>query len=165
MTMISDLALTNVKPEHIKQLMRWFNNEAELQQWSGPNFEYPYTLDSFQRDLKIDELASYVLMNDHQELLAFGQFYERLNRVHLGRLVVNPSHRGKRIINQLMHFLIEKAQVQLQRNEVSLFVLNNNPSAIKAYQSFGFVVEEYPAEMLLDDCLYMVKPMNKNTAT
>ena len=146
--------------ENLNELMSWFTNEVQLQQWSGPNFEYPYTFDSFKRDLRLESLSSFVLLNEANEFVAFGQYYLRVNRCHLGRLIVKPSWRGKGIIAQLISALTVSGKKELGVKVCSLFVLANNKSAIQAYQKFGFSLSQYPEEMFLDNCLYMIKEDN-----
>ena len=139
------------------KIMQWFTNEQELTIWSGPNFRYPFDLASFTEDLRMDSLNSFVLVNDELDVIAFGQYYLRIGRCHLGRLVVNPIHRGQGIAPQLIAKLLKLGQHNLTVNEGSLFVLNHNEAAIKSYQSFGFVFTPYPETIPLDNCSYMTK--------
>lgn len=37
------------------------------------------------------------------------------------------------------------------------FVLKHNKSAIKAYEKFGFSESDYPAELAIGNCTYMIK--------
>ena len=143
--------------EHIKTLMTWFKSEQELKNWSGPNFRYPYTQQSFTEDLRTNELQPYVLLSLEDELLAFGQFYLRLGKCHLGRLVVNPNHRGQGIAGLLISSLCELGNRELDTSESSLFVLSHNESAVKAYEKMGFIEQAYPEPIPLENCLYMVK--------
>jgi len=149
--------LIEPQENHLIELMSWFNNAQELENWSGPNFRYPYNFSSFIDDLKLSTLNSFVLVSKQSEFLAFGQYYQRLGRCHLGRLIVNPKCRGKGLALELMRHLCELGLNDLELNECSLFVLTHNKSAIKAYEKFGFSFTDYPEEMPLANCLYMVK--------
>ena len=138
-------------------MIGWFSNEQELTNWSGPNFRFPLNLYSFTEDLNMGSLNSFALISNTSEFLAFGQFYQRLNKCHLGRLVVSPQFRGQGIAAKLMSHLCERGRKELKLNEYSLFVLAHNKSAIKSYQKFGFTFADYPDEIPLANCLYMVK--------
>jgi ribosomal protein S18 acetylase RimI-like enzyme len=151
------MQLTSPTDENITQLMTWFSNEAELLLWSGPNFRFPFNVVSFKQDLKLETLASFALMSNGSDLIAFGQYYLRLGRCHLGRLVVNPNFRGKGIAAQLIHQLSEQGKVELNTESCSLFVLDNNINALKAYEKIGYKITHYPDEMPLKNCLYMIK--------
>jgi len=142
---------------HLLEIMQWFTNEQELTIWSGPNFRYPFDLVSFSEDLKMTELNSFVLTNDQLEAMAFGQYYLRLGRCHLGRLVVNPNFRGQGIARQLMDRLFTLGKKDLGVSEGSLFVLDHNEAAIKSYQSFGFLFTSYPEIIPMESCSYMIK--------
>lgn len=149
--------LVQANKENITQLMTWFTDEDSIISWSGNHFRYPFSAQSFVEDSKFNELASYVLIDDNGQLVAFGQFYQRLNRCHLGRLVVAPAMRGQGVIKVLLSQLSQKGASVLQLDELSLFVFKDNKAAINAYLKFGFKVREYPEEIGLPDCLYMIK--------
>jgi ribosomal protein S18 acetylase RimI-like enzyme len=153
------MKLYDVTDHHLLEIMSWFDDEQSLFTWSGPNFRYPYDLTSFREDLKLSELNSFVLRDDKLTTLAFGQYYLRLGRCHLGRLVVNPNCRGQGIAKQLMNKLFQAGSRDLGVNEGSLFVLEHNKSAIKSYQSFGFLFMSYPNDLPIENCLYMIKTL------
>ena len=151
------MLLTHVRNTHIKEIMSWFLNEEEVHAWAGPNFRYPYDFNSFKKGLKLDEINSFVLLADDNTLMAFGQFYLRIGRCHLGRLVVNPEYCGGGIVATLITQLSELGQLTLATQTCSLFVLAHNKSAIKAYKKLGFVLADYPEPIPLANCLYMTK--------
>jgi len=143
--------------EHFIELMTWFSNEAELSIWSGPNFSYPFNLSSFKRDLTLDSIKSLALLSNDGALLAFGQYYLRLEKCHLGRLVVNPNMRGQGIAAHLIQTLSDLGKSDLNTTSCSLFVLAHNKSAMQAYTKLGFSMADYPETIALKNCLYMVK--------
>jgi ribosomal protein S18 acetylase RimI-like enzyme len=142
---------------HLIEMMSWFSCEQDLIDWSGPNFRYPFNLSSFVVDLKLSTLSSFALVSNDSEFLAFGQYYQRLGKCHLGRLIVNPNFRGKGIASELMHQICKLGLNELEVKECSLFVLEHNGNAIKAYEKFGFSFVNYPDEIPLENYLYMVK--------
>jgi len=150
------MKLESPNDHHINELMTWFPDEAQLNKWSGPGFRYPFDSCSFKQDLKVDSLASFSLLSTCNEFLAFGQYYLRLDKCHLGRLVVNPAFRGQGVAQHLVHLLRNRGQAELGTTQCSLFVLADNVNAIKAYSKLGFSIAEYPDEIGLDNCLYMV---------
>ncbi|MGY8898865.1 MAG: GNAT family N-acetyltransferase [Paraglaciecola sp.] len=85
------MKLVKANDTHLTELMGWFEDEAQLVMWSGPGFRYPYDVVTFKQDLKLTTLPSFSLLSPQGALLAFGQYYLRENRCHLGRLVVNPA--------------------------------------------------------------------------
>lgn len=151
------MRLTQPSDENFIELMSWFSNKDELNLWSGPNFRYPFDLSSFKSDLKLDTLKSFSLISTEGDFLAFGQYYSRLGMCHLGRLVVNPHFRGKGIVSHLIKQLSILGKSDLRADSCSLFVLDRNESAIQAYTKIGFSLADYPEEIPLDNCFYMVQ--------
>lgn len=137
--------------------MTWFTCELELREWAGPLFRYPYTLETFSKDLKLETLNSFSLLNESDELLAFGQCYERVEHWHLGRLVVSPQHRGKGLVQELINHLAEFGKREFGVDRNSLFVMHHNQAAIKAYEKCGFVMASYPEPMPMADTYYMTR--------
>jgi len=150
------LGLEPMSEQQLLLMTNWFNSEAELRQWAGPNFRFPYSPSSFIQDLDTQKLPSFGLFDQHKNLVGFGQYYHRLDRCHLARLVVNPSYRGKGYSQPLITQLMEIARIDMGFSDVSLFVLAGNQPAIKCYQKLGFKLCEYPGENPLPDCLFMI---------
>lgn len=151
------MRLTQPCDAHFIELMSWFPTEEELSIWSGPGFIHPFDLISFKNDLKLDSLKSFSLVSGEGVLLAFGQYYLRLERCHLSRLVVNPNLRGQGIASHLIKKLSTLGKLDLKADSCSLFVLGHNKRAIQAYTKLGFSMADYPDEIPLENCLYMVK--------
>ncbi|MFT5135074.1 MAG: ribosomal protein S18 acetylase RimI-like enzyme [Arenicella sp.] len=109
-------------------------------------------------------MASYCLLgstiaaaNGPDELLAFGQFYQRLDKCHLARLLVAPKQRGKGLAKVLINLLSELGRQSFVLAGDSLFVLPENLAAVQVYTSIGFEVVNYPGQHPLDDHLYMIR--------
>ncbi|QHJ10895.1 hypothetical protein FX988_01117 [Paraglaciecola mesophila] len=141
---------------HLIELMSWFEDEAQIVMWSGSGFCYPYDLGTFKQNLKLTSLPSFSLVSPQGALQAFGQYYLREQRCHLCRLVVNPANRGLGIVATLIANLAARGKEEFKVNSCSLFVFNDNISAIRAYQKLGFVQTQYPTDMPLAGCTYMV---------
>jgi len=149
--------LVKTRESHLSQLSTWLTDEAQLIEWAGPNMRYPSDPEILAEDLYSTGWPGYSLISSDQQLLGFGQYYERLERCHLCRLIVSPQHRGKRIVHSLIQLIAAKGMQQLDVKSCSLFVYHDNVSAIKAYQKVGFTITDYPVDDGLEACLYMVK--------
>ena len=155
------MTLQPLNNTHIIELMSWFNNQNETAQWAGPYFRYPFTKKTFIEDLNLDDSASFVLVGQQNILLAFGQYYQRKNKCHLARLVVNPIYRGEGIAATLIKELCKHGQLNLNVTDSSLFVYENNIAAVLAYKKLGFIVAANQEKSSLpDNCVYMVKAIN-----
>ncbi|MBQ4863575.1 GNAT family N-acetyltransferase [Pseudoalteromonas sp. MMG013] len=141
--------------KQLRTLMLWFEDKQAVREWAGPSFPFPFNFESFKENLNLNKVSSYVLVDNKEECFAFGQVYERLGRCHLGRLSVSPQHRGEGIANHLISLLIKQGRTLFHLEEVSLFVLMHNLSAIRAYEKAGFRFATYPGTIPYNECLYM----------
>ena len=119
----------------------------------------PMTDKSFLALLQAQHIQSFGLLNDQQQLVAFGQYYRRLDHHHLGRLAVNPKNRGLGLSKVLITKILEQAFLAQTAKGASLFVFKDNLVAYRCYQSLGFVETEYPETPFpgnMQNCAYMV---------
>ena len=145
---------------HLPELMRWIDSEQACRQWGGPWFQYPFDTPSFARDCRLQELPTFVLEDECRRLLAFGQYYNRLDCCHLGRLIVSPDIRGAGLGTQLITDLVAHGCAALKLDRCSLFVLKDNPRALALYEKLGFRKRDYPEpEQGLEICHYLVAPV------
>ncbi len=143
---------------NLAHIMSWFPDADSLALWGGPAFRFPFTQKSFFADCCWPSMASYVLRNDQEQTLAFGQLYERLDRVHLARLAVGPDFRGQGIGKRLIAALCEEGAKKLNRDEFSLFVRKDNETAFRLYERLNFKCVEYPEDTPMREiCHYMVR--------
>lgn len=97
------------------------------------------------------------LLDEGNQLAGFGQYYEKLQRCHLARLVIAPERRSKGLGRHFIGELMRTGMLDLQVNECSLFVIRSNETAKKCYTSLGFVRAEYPPEpRFLNNAEFMV---------
>lgn len=140
----------------IEELMQWFPNARSVDQWGGPRIRYPFTLESFRHDCRLDEIYSYCLRDPDGTMCAFGQYYDRDDRGHLARLITHPNMRRRGIGKRLIRMLISAARTQSGHAQYSLFVYKDNGPAYRCYIALGFVVREYPDDAPLKDKCYFL---------
>lgn len=141
----------------IETLKSWFPDKESSYYWCGPGLQFPFSHESFLEAIHWKKMPTYSLRNDEGQLIAFGQYYEKVNRCHLARLVVSPSHRSRGIGQYFISRLMKIGMNNLGANECSLFVVNYNKKAIKCYRSLGFENQEYPPNQeYFDDIDFMV---------
>lgn len=132
------------KPEDLKILKTWFTDKESCFLWAGSGFEYPYTDESFLRDILWGKIPTFSMKNSAGELVGFGQYYEKFNRCHLARLAISPSHRAQGLGTTLFTKIMEIGMSEISSNQCSLFVLDYNYKALKCYHSLGFKKQPYP---------------------
>ncbi|WP_288130048.1 GNAT family N-acetyltransferase [Microbulbifer sp.] len=149
--------LVPFEADFLPELMSWIDSERACRLWAGSWFEYPFDEKSFSRDSRWQEIPSFVLQDEQGQILAFGQYYNRLDCCHLARLIVSPKARGSGLGRQLVTGLIAHGSEALKLDRASLFVLKDNPLALSLYEKLGFRRRDYPEpEPGLEICYYMV---------
>ena len=144
-----------------EQVMTWFPTAGAVSAWSGPNFRFPFTRETFMEDCRWPGLQTRVLREDGV-VLAFGQFYERHGRVNLARLAVDPTRRGEGLGTRLVAALLDEAPQHVSGEEFSLYVLRDNTPALCCYRSAGFRIADYPAgDPWADTCYYLTRPVDR----
>ena len=141
------------------QVKGWFNTDAEIHTWGGPNMTYPMCDKDFLKHLTADHFKSFCLLNQEQQLVAFGQYYRRLEHQHLSRLAVNPTYRSQGLAKVLITKILEQAFLAQSAKGASLFVFKDNTVAYNCYRSLGFIETEYPEVPFpgnMQHCAYMV---------
>ena len=144
----------------IDLLMKWFPDADATRIWGGPDFRHPFNRHSFAEDIHWGRMATFSLHSPAGELAAFGQLYERLHRINLARLVVNPTMRGQGIGKRLIETLMTLGPQMFSCSEFSLFVYRDNVVAARCYESMGFKVTTYPEAAVLGEvCDYLTRPV------
>jgi ribosomal protein S18 acetylase RimI-like enzyme len=151
-----ELHLVSCNDPQLEQVLSWFSDAREVFYWGGPDISFPLELQCFKSQAKWHKNHSWVLLCG-TETVAFGQIYLRLERCHLGRLVVAPEHRGKGLGAELIERLIQAGQELLGCSEASLFVLTDNQPAMHLYRRLGFTETTYPKPIPLANCCYMIR--------
>ena len=157
MSMGGSLQLKPCTDQELVAVFRWFKSTQAVLYWAGPEVSYPLQIKRFKQESKFDKSHSHVLINQANQVLAFGQYYQRLDCCHLGRLVVAPNHRKQGLGQELVAQLLALGQQHLGLDHASLFVLKDNLPAMRLYQKLGFVETNYPQTIPLENCIYMVR--------
>lgn len=140
------------------ELMAWFDSEQSVNVWGGPKFRFPFDRQIFLEDCHWPDMATFSLYGENNVMCAFGQFYERDNRINLARLIAHPNMRGQGIGRRLITMLMSISADLLDLDEYSLFVYRDNTPALECYRSLGFKVHDFPLEeRMADVCYYLTR--------
>ncbi len=151
------MQIATTRAADIDTLRSWFPDKASSYLWGGPGLRFPHTRDSFLEDIHWQKMASYSLLDDAGQLAGFGQYYEKLGRCHLARLVISPSLRGQGQGQWFIARLMAAGMQDLGVGNCSLFVLKNNEPALRCYTGLGFQQTPYPPDhTVYDDIDFMV---------
>jgi len=153
-----ELELRDARSGDLSVIASWIPDAEACLRWGGPDLSFPFAEGSLERELLVSERTSRCLVHpDARDLpLAFGQVWTReVGARHLGRIVVDPSHRGFGLGHALVTRLVDEVRVDDDVAWITLRVFADNFPALAVYRQAGFV--DVPA-MREDDALFMRRP-------
>lgn len=153
----SELHIVPATRDDAREVMTWFTDAESVMLWGSPFTRFPLREETFFIDTDWERIASRVARDDAGHLVAFGQFYPKLGRCHLARLVVNPAFRRRGFGLRFIETLMRHGGEALDTNEFSLYVITSNKPAWHCYKALGFSMQPYPHnDPHLDNCVFMV---------
>lgn len=147
---VNELRLRIPVSEDYIVISSWIKNSQEMAYWAGPQLPFPFNNNELSRLLKQSTEQSYVLTDQQNNTLGFGQF--RINgpdSVHLCRIIVASALRGFGFGKILCRLLIKVAIERTNASRVTLRVYRYNLRAVATYQSLGFSVLEHESDQLI----------------
>ena len=122
-------------------LVSWIPDATACARWAGPRLKFPFTAVELPELLRVKLGQSYGLAAADGPLLGFGQFWVRdETTAHLGRIIISPGERGRRLGGILCAALIAKAVEETRAAKITLRVYRDNPAALSVYTKLGFRV-------------------------
>jgi ribosomal-protein-alanine N-acetyltransferase len=70
----------------------------------------PWRLEDFYRELTMNQLAHYFVAEQNEEIVAFVGIWLMVDEAHITNIAVLQEHRGKKIGEQLLLFILVEAQ-------------------------------------------------------
>lgn len=152
------LELRPARETDLPVIVSWIPDADACLRWAGPRIRFPLVPEVLAQELFEADRTSRCLIDpgDPDRPLAFGQHWERApgNR-HLGRVVVDPSHRGFGLGHALVTRLVDEARAIDGTDWITLRVFADNRPALAVYRQAGFV--DVPA-LREDDAIFMRRP-------
>jgi ribosomal protein S18 acetylase RimI-like enzyme len=161
-----DMQIEQARIEDAREIMRWFPDKESVVRWGSPYMSYPLKDDTFFGDIYWDRITSCVARTEDGHLLAFGQYYRKLGRCHLARLVINPEFRGQGLGEKFVGALMKQGGRMLGTDEFSLYVMTANRPAYNCYKNLGFDLAQPPEDdVRLEDVVFMVSNRPEDDAS
>jgi len=119
-------------------MVSWIPDAAASIRWGGPLMTFPLSAVLLPDMLAVEGGQSFMLA-DGDVPQAFGQFWVTTpGSVHLGRILVAPSARGRGIGTALCRQLMARGVEETGASCVTLRVYPDNAAAIALYAGLGF---------------------------
>lgn len=102
------------------------------------SFQTPWSRQAFQTELMENNFASYLVLDFHSRVVAYGGMWIILDEAHVTNVAVHPDFRGHHLGEQMMVGLMERAHA-LGSVRMTLEVRRSNAVAQHLYQKLGFI--------------------------
>ena len=126
--------------KHFDLIIEWVDSEALMMQYSGPDFDYPWSQEVLSQYLnEVHDRERFIFSHENEprgygEILHNGEFQPRLGRLLIG----GEENRGKGYGQLLIQDLIAYLQESKPGKPIYLYVYTDNYGAIRAYEKAGF---------------------------
>lgn len=160
-----EYALQPATPENLKAVLTWVTTPELLKFWGGPALTFPPLPGRTWHEIGATGKNSFSLIGPKGNVLGFGQtLFRAPTTVHLGRIIVSPTIRGKGLGRLLCQQLIQTGSTRYQPSEFTLSVYKNNAPALNLYKSLGFaVLSEDPEQNSFKMCLRLNQAINSKS--
>jgi len=134
------LSLRDFVPADYPALISWFPTPSDLRLFAGTPVDWPLTIAKLaaRADARESEAFTAILGDPEIAVGHVEMIRETAEQVRLGRIAIAPSLRGRGLIAQLLECANDRARAAGFRS-VSLLVIPENVSALRAYARAGFV--------------------------
>lgn len=153
-----ELVLRDARGQDFDVIASWVPDARACLRWAGPNVSFPFTEGSLEKELLVADRQSRCLVHPEatEVPLAFGQSWTReVGARHLGRVLVDPSHRGFGLGHALVTRLVDEARADPGIAWITLRVFADNLPALSVYRQAGFI--DVPS-LREGDALFMRRP-------
>jgi ribosomal protein S18 acetylase RimI-like enzyme len=144
-------------PTDYDVIASWVSDAEACRRWGGPKVPFPFVANELAQLLAVPGGGSYCLAGEGAAPLGFGQYWPRPGEtIHLLRIIVSPTSRGKGLGRELCGQLIAHALAAAPARSVTLNVYRDNEAAVALYKWLGF---EVVPDKSKGDSLFMAKPV------
>ncbi len=156
---MQQMYLRQATENDLKKLSGWFLSKSEVKNWGGASIHFPLILEQLKIGLEWNTAHSLALVGNHYDLIGFAQIFDKFCFKHLGRIIVSPEMRGKKIGYTLMTALLDPDGTT--DVNFSLFVYEDNIAAKRLYENIGFKSRAYlKGQQKSKGRIFMIKEVN-----
>ena len=125
-------------------ILSWIKDKTDFRKWSADRYSsYPPKPEDMLAQYANDIIFPFTAIDDAGKVI--GHIILRYpdsskTVIRLGFIIIDNQLRGKGYGKQMLELAIQKAQRDYKVQKITLGVFDNNPSAIRCYESVGFTV-------------------------
>lgn len=140
------LDLVPFTEDDIDRLIGWIPSEEALLLWTADSFGFPLTRDHLLGHMRAsaergDRLLFKAVDRESGEAVGhieLGAIDRRNRSLRIGRVLVDPSLRGRGLGDAMMRAALSQAFDEMEMHRVDLWVFEENARAITCYERVGF---------------------------
>lgn len=131
------LHLVTADQDDVERISSWVASATEVLTFAGPSLAYPFTAGEFFESAA-GRWETFVLRT-RSAAVATGALEDKgQGEVRIGRVLVDPDHRGRGLGRTMMKLLIDRAAARPGAACLALSVFEGNRTARALYESLGF---------------------------
>jgi RimJ/RimL family protein N-acetyltransferase len=125
-------------------ILSWIKNKTDFRKWSADRYSsYPPKPENMLVQYANDNIFPFTAIDDAGKVI--GHIILRYpdsskTVIRLGFIIIDNQLRGKGYGKQMLELAIQKAKQNYNAHKITLGVFDNNPSAIRCYESAGFTI-------------------------
>ncbi|CAM4392822.1 ribosomal protein S18-alanine N-acetyltransferase [Bacillus manliponensis] len=101
------------------------------------SFPTPWSAESFERELTMNEYAHYIVMETAEEIIGYCGLWIIIDESHITNVAILPQYRGQKLGEALLIEVMNQAR-ELGASTMTLEVRVSNEVAKKLYRKQGF---------------------------
>ena len=141
------LMLRKFESQDMPSFLAAIHDAKTLMHFAGPAYVFPLTAEQVAVDLQADGVRVFSMVTDKDEVVGHAQMQILSDSVLLRRIVIwEASWRGQGWGRKMVQQLLDVAFAMPEVQQIRLNVFDWNTSAIRCYQSLGFVLSAGPAK-------------------
>ncbi len=124
-------------------ILSWIKDKTDFRKWSADRYSYyPPKPEDMLMQYANDNIFPFTAIDDNGKIV--GHLILRYSDssktiIRLGFIIIDNQFRGEGYGKQMLELAIQKAEQDFNAHKITLGVFDNNPSAIRCYESVGFI--------------------------
>ena len=144
------IILKEFRREEYDKLISWIKSKEFIVQWAGPIFEYPLTeeqLNNYRNGMLTNPPMRKIYSvfktetDEHIGHIELNNIDRQNNAAKICRVLIGEQYTGKGYGKEIVKAIIKIGFEELELHRIDLGVFDFNTSAVKCYESVGFVHE------------------------
>jgi RimJ/RimL family protein N-acetyltransferase len=137
------ISLASFTEKDFDRLITWVQNGEDAMQFAGPSLQYPITHLQLQDYIAVANRIPFVVSCNNEIIGHCAITMASDNTAVLNHILIGDvQNRNKGLGKEIVHAMLQKIFIEMQKEFAELYVFDWNIGAIKCYEHIGFVKDE-----------------------